>query len=284
MRWWLIVFLALLPIVRAANAAEMTFQETYVYDAGESDSKLSCRAVTLLELKKLLLERLGTYIISETKVEKFQLTKDEITSFSAAVVKTEILSEKWDGTTFTLTARIVVDPEEVARQMEKIRQDPAASEEIKKLEVVNAEAMSQMAELKENLSRMQSDFFTINHDFTKSKKILDAWGAFEQGVNLRMVGRYQESLAAFDTAIEANPGHIAYFQRGRTLMKLKKYRQAANDFSRVIEIKPKIHNAYFYRAKCLRKLGDKAVALDDMQQAARLGNDKAWLWLNSHFY
>ena len=127
MRWHLIFVLMIGMSAQTVWAAEMTFQETYVYDAGETDSKLSCRTVSLLEVKRLLIERLGTYILSETRVENFKLTKDQVTSISAAIVKTEILDEKWDGSTYAMTARIVADPQEVVRRMETLRQDPGAA-------------------------------------------------------------------------------------------------------------------------------------------------------------
>ncbi|MEN8142480.1 MAG: hypothetical protein ABFQ82_02650, partial [Thermodesulfobacteriota bacterium] len=117
-----------------AMAAEVSFQEKYRYDAGESDSKLSCRAVSLVEVKRLLLERLGTYIETESTVENLKLTRDEVTTFSAGVVKTEILEEVWDGKQYSLTARIVVDPEEVARLVNKIKGNPEERAKVRRLE------------------------------------------------------------------------------------------------------------------------------------------------------
>ena len=280
MRWHLIFVLMIGMSAQTVWAAEMTFQETYVYDAGETDSKLSCRTVSLLEVKRLLIERLGTYILSETRVENFKLTKDQVTSISAAIVKTEILDEKWDGSTYAMTARIVADPQEVVRRMETLRQDPGAAAEIKKLEEINAEARDQMSELKANLSRMQTDLLSINHDFAGSKKLIDAWGAFERGMEMRMQGRYTESLAALDAAVAAHPGDIVYLQRGKTLMKIENYRQAASDFSKAIELNPQMYSSYFFRGRCLLRLGHKSRGMADIRQAASLGSHQAKKWLN----
>lgn len=54
---------------------------------------MSCRTVSLVEIKRLLLERHGAYIETESSVENLQLAKDEVNTLSAGVVKTEILSE-----------------------------------------------------------------------------------------------------------------------------------------------------------------------------------------------
>ncbi|MFZ5570651.1 MAG: hypothetical protein ACOZF0_09620 [Thermodesulfobacteriota bacterium] len=51
-----------------SHAENMIFDASYVYDAGESDSKLTCRAVSLQEVKKLLLEKIGVYLETKTEV------------------------------------------------------------------------------------------------------------------------------------------------------------------------------------------------------------------------
>lgn len=210
------VFLILiLPMVRTVGAAEMVFQETYYYKAGEADSKLSCRTISLLQLKKSLLEKVGTHIRSTTRINDFQLVQDEVTAISAAVVKTEILEEKWDGSTYSMTARIVVDPMELFKSIEKIHQDPEATEEIKKCSQIESKAMNDMFMMQLNLSRLQNDLVKISHDYKGSKKIIDAWGTYERGVESHMEGNYQKSLAAFDVAIKANPDPLAYFERGK---------------------------------------------------------------------
>ena len=95
----LLAFLGLTGFVPAVFAGMQTFEKDYTYEAGEADSKLSSRTISLEQAKRLLLEELGTYLESHTEVRDFQLTKDQITSLTAGVVKTEIVSEAWDGRT-----------------------------------------------------------------------------------------------------------------------------------------------------------------------------------------
>jgi len=256
-------------------AAEVSFQEKYQYDAGEADSKLSCRAVSLVEVKRLLLERLGTYIETESTVENMQLTKDEVSSFSAGVVKTEILEEIWDGKKYSMTARIVVDPEEVARLVNKIKNNPEEKEKIRKLEKINAEAVTRISEMKADMVNLQESLVNLNRDHEKSMKIIDAWGAYERGIDLRIEGSYEASLTAFNLAVESNPNYLAYFQRGRTQMKLKNWAKAIIDFSKVIELNPELKDAHFYRGKAYRKIGEKRKGIEDIKKAARQGSKLA---------
>ena len=101
-------FLLFIPSFLSADAK--TFQKEYTYQVSEADSKLSSRTVALRELKRLLLEELGTYLESETEVKNFQLARDQITTLTAGIVSTEITDEKWDGKIYWLKAKISADP------------------------------------------------------------------------------------------------------------------------------------------------------------------------------
>jgi hypothetical protein len=50
-------------------AALKTFEKEYTYQASEIDSKVSCRTIAMEQVKRLLLEELGTFLISETQVK-----------------------------------------------------------------------------------------------------------------------------------------------------------------------------------------------------------------------
>lgn len=120
------IFLSILGAVPlSARAAD--FIEVYTYRAGESDSKLTCRAVPLIEIKRLLLEKIGTYLETRTAVRNFQITSDEIVAMTAGIVKTEILREDWNGETYRLTARIEADPDDIVGEIDKMRKNSAST-------------------------------------------------------------------------------------------------------------------------------------------------------------
>jgi hypothetical protein len=64
-------------LTNLAYAKSVTFQREYTYQASEADSKLTCRAIALAQVKRLLLEELGTYLEARTEVKNYQLTKGE---------------------------------------------------------------------------------------------------------------------------------------------------------------------------------------------------------------
>ena len=68
-----LICLSLLVFPSPAKAETKTFIKEYTYQASEFDSKASSRILALEQVKRLLLEELGTYLISETEVKNFQM-------------------------------------------------------------------------------------------------------------------------------------------------------------------------------------------------------------------
>ena len=126
-----IAFLLILFIPHFASAETKTFVREYTYQAGDEDSKNSSRTISLREVKRLLLEELGTYLESTTEVQNFQLTKDQIITLTAGIVRSELVEEKWDGRTYWIKARIQADSGDVIKAIDKLRKD---RQKIKELE------------------------------------------------------------------------------------------------------------------------------------------------------
>ncbi len=208
---FLIYFGIALLIPITAQAETVIFEEKYVYDASEADSKLSCRAISLLEVKKLLLEKLGTYLETKTEVVNFQLTRDEVTTLTAGIVKTEIIDEKWDGKTYTLTARIEADPEAVAKSIDGLRNSREGREKIAKLKDLNEKSIGKIEDLKSELKRIQNNLININRDYDSASSIVTAWDSYETGLELAREEKYSEAVEAFNEAIEVQPNYLYYF-------------------------------------------------------------------------
>lgn len=264
-----------------ARAGLVTVEERYSYEAGEADSKLTCRAVSLLEVKRLLLERLGTYIRSTSQVVDLQLTRDEVTSLSAGIVQTEILDESWDGRTYTLTARIQADPEAVTRMLGEIASTGRKQEEIDKLARLNQEGMERINQLRGQMAALQNDLVAVNRDYAQAAKLVAAWGAFERGLEQMRNEEFAAAAESFTLALEAKPSSDNYLQRAMAYRKLGRFSLALADLDRVIKMNPRIGEAYFQRGQILRDRGEKQEGMAEIRKAASLGNGKAELWLKA---
>lgn len=115
----LLAFTSFSPV----HAELRTFTREYTYQASEIDSKVSCRTIALEQVKRLLLEEIGTYIESHTEFKNQYIEIDEIKTLTAGVVRAVLTDEKWDGKIYWLKAKIEADPQEVLKAVESIRRD-----------------------------------------------------------------------------------------------------------------------------------------------------------------
>lgn len=273
-----IIVLATLLLLAAFQlpAQAVTFVEQYAYDAGEADSKLTCRSISLLQIKRLLVEKLGTYMESNTVVTDYRITRDEIVSFSAGIVKTEILDEYWDGKTYRLKAQIEADPDAVVRMIEEMKKSGKKAAEV---EEMNEKYLTRIRELRDELTQTQTDFVLITRDYREASKVLSAWDAFETALKMMREGDIDASIATLSKAIDANPKAMYYFHRGRAYRKMEKYPESLNDFTTVIAMDPDFARAYFERGMTLKNIGKKRRGLKDIRKAAELGSGNAKRWL-----
>jgi hypothetical protein len=110
-----------LAVPALASAQVQTFTATHTYILGDRDSKEDARQRCLLETKRKILEQAGVYIESASEVKDLQLTKDTITSFTAAVMQVKDTKEEvgfqHGHMTLTLTTTAQVDLDDVRKQL-----------------------------------------------------------------------------------------------------------------------------------------------------------------------
>ena len=129
-----ITLLAALILPTVAFAEIQTFTATHTYILGDHDSKDDARQRCLLEAKRKILEQAGVYIESASEVKNFDLTKDKITSFAAAVMQVKDTKENFgfENGHMTLTLKLTaqVDLEEVRKQLAARQLDAGVREDV----------------------------------------------------------------------------------------------------------------------------------------------------------
>ena len=80
-----------------APAAIKEIEASGRYQLGDNDSKLDGHRLALMEAKRNALEKAGTYVESITEVKDYQLTRDDIRTYTAGIVEINETSEpKWE--------------------------------------------------------------------------------------------------------------------------------------------------------------------------------------------
>ena len=68
--------------------------ESCSYVMGDNDTKNDARQLCYLQAKRKLLEKAGTYVQSNVSVQQGRLTKDQIATYSAAILSVEVTKER----------------------------------------------------------------------------------------------------------------------------------------------------------------------------------------------
>jgi hypothetical protein len=102
---------------------------------GDNDSKNDARRICFIEAKRKVLEKAGTYIESHTQIKNYQLIKDEITTYSAALLNVETVKEEWkfvgQNMAIDILVKAKVDTSKIENQLSKINQDKSVQYRIK---------------------------------------------------------------------------------------------------------------------------------------------------------
>lgn len=145
---WLLAAFAIFQLTFTAfsvQAATQTITAVHTYVMGDRDSKEDARAFCYMTAKRKVLEEAGSFIQSFSEVKNFELTKDQITSYTAAILGIEVVKEEFGfnngTTTLTLTVKATMDIAEVRKQLDEIVADKgvqtkmdAQQQQIRKLE------------------------------------------------------------------------------------------------------------------------------------------------------
>jgi len=277
------IILALVFLFLMANLAfgeTKVFVEEYTYQASEVDSKLSSGVIALEQVKRLLLEKLGTYLESETEVKNFHLSKDQIVILTAGIVSTEIIDEKWDGKTYSLKAKITADPKDVAKAINKLRQDRQKSKELEEARKKADEALGEVEKLKKEWAIAKAEKLDLR-GYKEAINRLSATDWVDRGYALVTSGKNQEAVEAFTRAIELDPKNAnTYYHRGGVYGRLEDYRRAIRDFDRAIELNPRLEEVYTDRGVAYGMLGDYQQAIREYDKAVELNPKDTRAYVN----
>ena len=231
-------------------AEEKTFIREYTYQASDYDSKVTSRANSLEQVKRILLEEVSVFMKSEvdwTQTEEliegeYELTdfyENKIQTITAGITETVILDEKWTGVEYWIKAEITIDPDDIKRKVDEIIQN---NEKLKELEDVKKKADDALNEIEK-----------LKKELVKSNL---------KGSDAKIIEKYSNQSNLLTT--------IDYIERSRKEIQNGRYNKAMFYIELAIEISP--NDSYAYANKCLINyyLGDCNLALDDCQKAIDL--------------
>jgi tetratricopeptide (TPR) repeat protein len=238
--------------VSKLTAQEKTFEREYTYKASELDSKVSCRAIAVNQLRTILLNELGVYVQSEQILKTSDVSGkfsqdfvENIATISAGVTKLIVLDEKWTGETFWMKASITIDRnilEESLKQLIADRQKLKELEEVKRKLIAATNEIERLktAEIKNGTNNQA----TREDNYNKEINALSAGDFFYRGIQKYDDMDYSGAINDFSKAIELEPEPEAFNNRGVVKNELQDYQGAIDDFNKAIGIAPNLAGAY----------------------------------------
>jgi tetratricopeptide (TPR) repeat protein len=222
---------------------------------------------------------LGTYLESETEVKTFQMTKDQITTLTAGIVKTDIIEEKWDGRTYWLKAKISADASEVVKSIDALRKDHEKTKELEALRRRSDELLRENERLRKELTtqsgQRNQDKIAAYNETVKAlalPRYFDEWLFYWiQGNSFMESKNYNNAIDAFSKGIQLWPeNNTLYVNRGNAYGKLGNYSQAIKDYDKGIELNPKDSGPYINRGNAYGELGNYRQAIEDYDRYIEL--------------
>jgi hypothetical protein len=140
-RLTLFAFYLIFPILLTPClvAAEMTvISATGEYIMGDNDTFIEAKKLALQDAKRLVLEKIGTYIESTTIVKDKSVSSDEIKQYTAGIVKIDEISEERKlinnvTSVIKVNVRASVDPEAILSQVKQLQKRSDIEAKSKKL-------------------------------------------------------------------------------------------------------------------------------------------------------
>ena len=269
------------------SAQEKTFLKEYTYKASEMDSKISCRAITINQLRSQLLHEVGVYVQSEqllktVEVEgKFQQDFIEnISTLSAGITKLIVLEENWNGESFWMKASITIDEKSLEESLKQLIND---RQKVKELE-----------EIKQQLNNATREIDKLRKELTVGNKESDRVSQKQQAekynneINTLIAGDYilsgnakffledfRGAIEDYTKSIEIDSNALAYCNRGSSKSELHDGRGAIEDFTKAIEIDPNLALAYYNRGTSRHYFQDHRGGLADFTKAIEINPNYA---------
>jgi tetratricopeptide (TPR) repeat protein len=272
----------LAPLTQLTESTVVASSE-YTYRASDADSKLSSRAVALEQVKRLLLEKVATYVqsilndkrdvlVDGKSVSLQTLQGQDLKKIAAWATETKVLAERWDGQEYWLKAEIRAEPEATRRRLAQLvsngggepRDFAAGGKRVDSALAAAAMLRNQMDRQTTQMSQLRATVEELRRHPAgdDSLRRVVAELARRTAAAAKMVERY--------TAATSTLSAKEFVDRGIAASGRKDFQEAMRQFDEALRIDPQYALAYEERGNAKYWLDDSRGAIADYDDAVRL--------------
>lgn len=280
-------FVALIFLLPSKNltAQEKTFIREYTYKAGELDSKISCRSITINQLRSILLQEVGSYIRSEQQLKTSEINGkfnqdflENIATISAGITKFETLEETWNGEQYWMKASITLDPKMIESSLQQIANDDNKIKQIKILKNQLEATQNELLALKEDLYKNPENKDQLQKKYDAEITKLPSLDQLNAEV-LISKGDYLGAIEMCTRIIEIDSTDAkAFATRAVSRYYNNDFGGAWIDLNKVIKIDSFYYQAYLNRALVKSELFSKIVVPFNSDFKKEFNNDSVKLY------
>ena len=283
-----------------AHAEVKTIEADSTYIMGDNDSKVDARRIAIQEAKKKALEHAGTYVESLTQVKNYQLSKDEVRSYTAGVTETEVVSEQMRGTTehpeIYVKTRCKIDTDVLMKTIDRYRENVDLREQVqataKENENLRKEREALVKQLAAEKDKSKADATRQKLDTVLSQEEANddtnkVWnnyalqlaygGGNEHGREIKPA-ELDRSFAVLQRAVKINPQNLRarmmlasiYERRGNTSA-------AESEFRTAVQRDPSNPLAHLRLGNLLKERGRYEDALREFRFVERVRPHDPWM-------
>ncbi len=259
------------------NAEQRVVVKDYMYKASDIDSKTSSRAIALEQVKRSILEEVGTLVYVKTEVFNYQLESDQIKSLTAGIVGIKVLDEKWDGASYYIKAQATVDDDNIADNINTLLQNQNQVAEIDSINKKVDELLGEIEKLKADIQSMpdqsnqKQEYLARYDDSIKQLRSMELVQDSYVDINS---GNYEAAKSTLNSAYVLSPvvvGPTVYIARSIVYTRQNQYQQAFNNLDRSQRLDPNIaHRVALNRAFVYERSGNKDKALEEINKSILL--------------
>jgi len=160
MKRLLLVLIGFIALLFTANwspvfAAPTTITKTCKFVLGDNDTKNEAREVSFVQCKRKVLEKAGSYIQSHVQVTNGKLSKEQVSTYAAAILSVEVIKEKFffQGNSMVLeqTVKAMIDLEDVKKRLAAIVGDKSVAKKVENQQQRIKELESNVDDLRREL-------------------------------------------------------------------------------------------------------------------------------------
>jgi len=195
-----IISIFLLPNNLFAESTTVTAVGEYVM--GDNDTYIEAKKLALQDAKRLLLEKVGTYIESKTEVKDGSVKSDEIKQYTAGIIKVEEVGEEKTllaskATVVKVNVKAIIDSDAVIKQVLSFRNRDEIERSAKRLSSDNDKLRREIDQLNQQLRNVVDE--TKYQQLNKQRKdILERLDLNENGLTLLLSGESLHRSALLD--------------------------------------------------------------------------------------